>query len=177
MGMVKNKKIRKKYVYHKIFKCGIELKKSEVYSIHKNDVDISGAICKINKSGELIMEDSKIESKFYSYNYNNTDEGKKIGYHVERRDRKLLISKKELRYITNYCEKYKSKFKKDDMKIIPISLYVDENSMVKVNISIVKDKEKYDKRIKIKKEDLEKSKKTKKTKKTNGLLLRTIKEL
>lgn len=163
MGMIKNKKIKKKFVYHKIFTCGIKLTPSEIISINANKVDISGAECVV-KDDKLILTDCDITSTYTQYSINfpiNKDKPDlKYGYHEPKRNRELIISKKELRYITNYMKKFDTKTKKNKVKIVPISLFMNERNWIKINIGIVKDIEFYDNRGKVKNLKEVKDKKT-----------------
>lgn len=55
------------------------------------------------------------------------------------RKRKLLISKKELKYLSGAISK-------DGFSIVPINIYFNEKGFVKLNIGLGKGKKKYDKR-------------------------------
>ena len=67
--------------------------------------------------------------------------------HVEKRERKLLLNRKELRLLENEC-------KNPGFTIVPTSLFIDENGRAKLNIALARGKKQYDKRQSLKaKED------------------------
>ena len=67
------------------------------------------------------------------------------------RQRKLLISKKEI-------SKLIGSIKKEGFTIVPISMYFNENGLVKLNIGLGRGKKKYDKRQSQKLKDWNKNK-------------------
>ena len=68
--------------------------------------------------------------------------------HEARRDRKLLLNKKEIRYLEQNT-KHQSGF-----TIIPIKLYINDKGFAKLDIALAKGKKEYDKRNTLKdKED------------------------
>ena len=80
-------------------------------------------------NGELWVKNMHIAQ--YSYgSYNN---------HVERRERKLLLNKKELRNLAQDA-------KTPGFTIVPIKLYLSENGYAKLDIALAKGKKSFDKR-------------------------------
>ncbi|OQA00113.1 MAG: SsrA-binding protein [Bacteroidetes bacterium ADurb.Bin408] len=71
-------------------------------------------------------------------NYNN---------HEPKRDRKLLITKRELRKII-------SKLKDIGITIVPTLLFINEKGLAKLEIAVAKGKKLYDKRENIKQNDI-----------------------
>ncbi len=67
--------------------------------------------------------------------------------HEPRRDRKLLLNKRELR-------KLQGKLKEKGLTIIPVVLFIDENGRAKVEIALAKGKKLYDKRETLKEKDI-----------------------
>ena len=63
------------------------------------------------------------------------------------RDRKLLLTKREIRYI-------KTELQTKGITLIPLSLYTTKTGLIKVNIGICKGKKLYDKRESIKERDM-----------------------
>ena len=59
--------------------------------------------------------------------------------HVERRERKLLLNRREIR-------KIQQTVKQPGFSIVPTLLYIDEKGLAKLDISIARGKKEYDKR-------------------------------
>ncbi|HOS16942.1 MAG TPA: SsrA-binding protein, partial [Bacteroidales bacterium] len=67
--------------------------------------------------------------------------------HEPKRDRKLLLTKRELRKLLN-------KLNDKGTTIIPTLLFVNEQGLAKLDIYLAKGKKKYDKRESIKEKDV-----------------------
>jgi SsrA-binding protein len=87
-------------------------------------------------NNELWVHDLHI-SEYIHGSYNN---------HEPKRDRKLLLNKKELKKIM-------SKLNERGMTIIPTKLWINENGYAKLDIALAKGKKMYDKRESIKEKD------------------------
>ena len=66
--------------------------------------------------------------------------------HEVRRDRKLLLNKKELRKLARAV-------KESGLTIVPTELFVDERGFAKLDIALAKGKRQYDKRQSLKEKD------------------------
>lgn len=137
--MVKNNKAYFNYEMIEDYVSGIVLIGSEVKSIRLNNVSFVDSYC-VFISGELWLKnlhiaEYKIPNRF-------------IESYDEKRDRKLLLTKRELK-------KLESKVKQNSLSIIPTKLYFDERGLIKVNISLCRGKKTYDKKESIKKKDIE----------------------
>lgn len=137
--MVKNNKAFFNYEMIEDYVSGIVLIGSEVKSIRLNNVSFVDSYCAFI-SGELWLKnlhitEYKIPNRF-------------IESYDEKRDRKLLLTKRELK-------KLESKVKQNSLSIIPTKLYFDERGLIKVNISLCRGKKTYDKKELIKKKDIE----------------------
>jgi len=66
--------------------------------------------------------------------------------HEPKRDRKLLLTKRELRKIFN-------KTTEKGLTIIPVLLFIDEKGLAKLKIAVAKGKKLYDKRETLKHKD------------------------
>ncbi|MHA3838848.1 SsrA-binding protein [Mycoplasma sp. VS1572C] len=130
-----NKKAFRDYEIIEKFEAGIELMGWEVKSARTSSVDITNAFCSIYK-GEMYLK----EAYFKQYMQVKCD---------ETRDRKLLLHKNEIRKIG---------FKEDTQRltIIPLKIYFNEQSRLKVEIALARGLKKYDKRAKIIKEEVNK---------------------
>ena len=136
MTEVKNKKAYFDYFIESEIEAGIELKGTEIKRIRKGSVDLkdSFVIIKNNEANIINMYVAKYE------------EGNRFN-HDERRARKLLLHKKEIK-------KIKDEIKINGKTIVPLKLYLTRGK-VKVLIGVAKGKKLYDKRETIKKRDLE----------------------
>ena len=129
---IKNKRASFEYFFVQTFRAGLVLYGTEIKSIREGRVNLSDAYCMFDK-GELWVHNMHIsEYRFGSY-YN----------HEEKRNRKLLLKKNELR-------KLETKSKEKGFTIIPTLLFVDERGYAKLEISLCKGKHSYDKRETIK---------------------------
>ena len=126
-----NKKANHDYFINEKFEAGLVLTGSEVKSLRVNTGSIKESYI-IDKQGELWLTNCYI--KKYSSSNENSD---------TNRDRKLLVSKKELHKILGAS-------KKEGMTIVPIILYFNTKGLAKLTIGIAKGKKKQDKRHSIK---------------------------
>ena len=79
-------------------------------------------------------------SEYKEGTYNNVD---------TLRDRKLLLTKRELKKLAN-------EVKATGLTIVPLSLFINKRGLIKIRIGLVKGKKLYDKREDLKKRDLKK---------------------
>lgn len=133
---VKNKKAYFDYFIEEELEAGIALKGTEIKSIRKGSVDLKDSFVTIKNNEAFI-------TNMYIAKY---EEGN-IFNHDERRSRKLLLHKKEIK-------KLKENISVEGKTIVPLKLYV-KHGIVKVLIGVAKGKKLYDKRESIKKKDLE----------------------
>lgn len=125
---IKNKKASFNYEYIETYTAGIVLTGTEIKSIRQGKASLVDTFC-IFQNGELWVKNMHIAAYFYG-SYNN---------HVARRDRKLLLNKRELR---------KLEVAKDNpgFTIVPTRLFVNEKGLAKLKIALAKGKKEYDKR-------------------------------
>ncbi len=135
-----NKKANFDYDISLKINSGLVLTGSEVKSLRNNSSSIKEAYVE-EKNGELWLCNCFIK-KYHS----SVD--KELN---PTRQRKLLISKKEI-------SKLIGSIKKEGFTIVPISMYFNENGLVKLNIGLGRGKKKYDKRQSQKLKDWNKSK-------------------
>ena len=130
-----NKKANFNYYIENRIEAGISLEGTEVKSIRKGSADIKDSYIRIKDNEAYIIN-------MYIAKY---EEGN-IFNHDERRERKLLLHKKEIL-------KLKKEIELDGITLIPTKIYL-KNNKVKVEIGIAKGKKNYDKRESIKERDL-----------------------
>ncbi len=136
--LLKNTKLSRDYETIETFVAGISLLGFEVKSLKNHQGSISESYIAI-KNGEAYLLNAHIPA----YQPKNTQDGYNP-YH----ERKLLLNKKELVELAD-------KAKRGNLTIMPISMY-NNGSKIKVNIALVRGKKKFDKRLSIKKRDIEK---------------------
>ena len=126
--VIKNKKASFDYELIESFVAGIVLTGTEIKSIRLGKASLVDTYCTFVQ-GELWMKNMNISEYFYG-TYNN---------HPARRDRKLLLNRKELKKIERLSET-------TGFTIIPTKLFLNEKGFVKIVIAVAKGKKAYDKR-------------------------------
>lgn len=133
---IKNKRARFEYELLEGFDAGIQLFGTEIKSIRMGKASIVDSFCQM-KDGELFIINMFIDEYDWGTHYN----------HKTKRDRKLLLEKKELKKIDR-------KTKESGMTIVPTTLYINDKGMAKLRIYLAKGKKLYDKREALKGKDL-----------------------
>jgi SsrA-binding protein len=105
---------------------------TEIKSIRLGKASLVDTFCYIN-NGEVWVKNMHIAEYFYG-SYNN---------HAARRDRKLLLNRKEIR-------KLESETKSPGVTLVPVRLYIDDNGRAKLEIALARGKKEYDKRESLK---------------------------
>lgn len=135
MTEIKNKKAYFDYTILEELEAGISLVGTEIKSVRKGSVDLKDSFITIKNNEAFIIN-------MYIAKY---EEGN-IFNHDERRTRKLLLHKSEIK-------KLKEKVSMEGLTLIPIKLYFKKNH-VKILVGLCKGKKLYDKRASIKERDL-----------------------
>lgn len=134
-----NRKARREYQLSDHHEAGIVLTGTEIKSIRLGNVQLAEAYCYF-KGSEMFIKDMYIKP----YEQGNIFNGD------SRRERKLLLSKREL-------GKLKSKMEEQGLTIIPTKLFFSPRNMAKLEIALAKGKKLYDKRHDIKDRDIKRS--------------------
>jgi SsrA-binding protein len=132
---IRNRKANFNYFILEKYECGIELVGTEIKSLRNNSGDIKDSF-------GIIKNDEVYLLNMYIAKY---DKGNQFN-HDERRTRKLLLHKSEIRKLKNAVEK-------EGLTLIPLSVYLKGNK-AKVELGVCKGKKLYDKRETIKERDL-----------------------
>ena len=137
--LIDNRKANYNYFLLEEYVAGIALIGCEVKSIRNRDVNMSDSYCTF-VGNELIIKNIHISPyKNSGFTYKDYD---------PKRDRKLLLTKRELR-----------KLQKDVQikghTITPVNLYINDKGLVKLTIAMAKGKHTYDKSQTIKERDLD----------------------
>jgi SsrA-binding protein len=137
MPEIKNRSAYHDYFIEDKFDAGMVLAGTEVKSIREGKVSFADSFCFFAK-GELWVKNMHIAE----YKFGTTNN------HLSVHDRKLLLTKKELRKLEN-------KMKEKSYSIIPLRIFFNERNFAKLEIGLAKGKKNYDKRETIKKRDVE----------------------
>ena len=132
---IKNKKAYFDYFIEDQIECGIELKGTEIKSLRKGSGDLKDTFAVIRKDEVYLLN-------MYIAKY---EEGNQFN-HQERRTRKLLLHKHEIK-------KLKVALEREGYSLVPLKAYLKDNK-VKILLGIGKGKKLYDKRATIKERDL-----------------------
>jgi len=132
-----NKKAHFDYLLFDKFEAGIALLGTEIKSIRRNGANLKDSYIKITDNLEAYLVNCHISP----YEFGN------IFNHEPRRERKLLLNKKEILKILN-------KVKQEKYTIVPTQMYF-SSRWVKLEIALAKGKKLYDKRDSLKKKDIE----------------------
>lgn len=125
---IKNKRATFDYEMIATYTAGIVLTGTEIKSIRQSKASLVDTYCSFI-NGELWVKNMHIAEYFYG-SYNN---------HAARRDRKLLLTRKELR-------KLSQDNKNPGFTIVPTRLFINEKGLAKLVIALAKGKHEYDKR-------------------------------
>ena len=125
---IKNKRARFDYEINETFTAGIVLTGTEIKSIRLGKASLVDTFCYVASDGVWI-KNMYIAEYFYG-SYNN---------HAARRDRKLLLNKKEIAKLAK-CGK------ETGMTIVPMRVSINERVLAKMVIGIGRGKKEYDKR-------------------------------
>ncbi len=132
---IKNRRAHFDYEICETFNAGIVLTGTEIKSIRQGKASLVDTFCYV-ANGEVWIKNMYIAEYFYG-TYNN---------HATRRDRKLLLNKKEIRKLGRYG-------KETGFTIVPIKIYINDRGIAKIMIGIGRGKKEYDKRQTIKERD------------------------
>ena len=132
---IKNRKAEFEYHLITTFTAGIVLTGTEIKSIRAGKVNLTDSYCSFI-NGELWAHNIHI-SEYANGTYNN---------HEPKRDRKLLLNRKELK-------KLQSKLNDRGMTISPTRMWINENGYAKLDIALARGKKMFDKRESIKEKD------------------------
>jgi SsrA-binding protein len=136
----KNKSITFEYEILSVLEVGIELKSYEVKQIASNLCNIKGSFAKII-NGEVFLFDMHIPVYSQSVFYERLE---------EKRVRKLLLHKKQIRRLFNEMKVNQS------LTLIPSEIYINDKGKCKLTLCLCKGKKLYDKRADQREKDIKK---------------------
>ncbi len=132
---IKNRKVTFEYELIEKFIAGIQLSGTEIKSIRGGKVNLSESYCQFIGT-ELFVKNMHI-AEYEMGTCNN---------HIALRDRKLLLTRKEL-------YKLHKKVKESGLTIVPVRLFVNDRGLAKLQIALARGKKTYDKRESLKRKD------------------------
>lgn len=132
---IKNKKASFLYNFIDTYTAGIVLTGTEIKSIRLGKASLVDSFCFIN-NGEIWVKGMNISPYFYGSRSNVPS----------RRDRKLLLTKKEIRRLAEDT-------KNPGFTIVPTLVFIDDKGRAKMDIALARGKKEYDKRQTMKEKD------------------------
>lgn len=132
---IQNKRARHEYLIVDRLKAGIVLTGTEIKSIRAGKASLVDTFCFV-LDGEMWVKNMYI-APYELGSYNN---------HASRRDRKLLLNRKEIRNLQNDASS-------PGYTIVPLRLFIDENGRAKLEIALCKGKREFDKRASLRERD------------------------
>ncbi len=130
---IKNKKATFDYEILEEWVAGIVLTGTEIKSIRAGKASLTDCYCYFSLSGELWVRGMNVSEYFWGTRNS----------HIPKRDRKLLLQKKELR-------KLKRAIQDKGLTIVGMKLFINERGLAKILIGLARGKKVYDKRETIK---------------------------
>ena len=130
-----NKRAKFEYIILDRYTAGIQLFGTEIKSIREGKASLVDSYCAV-EHGEMYVKQMHIaEYRFGSY-----------ANHEAKRDRKLLLQRREIRKLTKATQ--------DTGKtIIPLDLFINERGLAKMEIALCQGKHTYDKRQSLREAD------------------------
>ena len=129
---IRNKKASFEYAFVDTYTAGIVLTGTEIKSIRGGKASLVDAYCYINR-GEVWVKGMNISPYFYG----------SFANHEAKRDRKLLLTKREIRKLIQDSSA-------PGFTIVPTLIFIDNHGRAKVDIALARGKKEYDKRQSLK---------------------------
>lgn len=129
---IKNRRATFDYEIVDTYTAGIVLTGTEIKSIRQGKASLADTYCLV-ENGEVWVKNMYVAEYFYG-TYNN---------HVARRDRKLLLNKKEIGKLARSGAEA-------GFTIIPLRLFISERGLAKLVVGVARGKKSFDKRQSIK---------------------------
>ena len=134
---IRNKKASFDYEFLETFTAGIVLSGTEIKSVREGKVSLVDSWCYF-VGNELFVRNMNIAEYWW---------GSAFSRQEPKRDRKLLLTRKELR-------KLQRAVKEKGLTIVTTRMFISENGYAKVNIALARGKREFDKRESIKEKDM-----------------------
>lgn len=134
---IRNKRASFDYEFIETYTAGIVLVGTEIKSIRAGKVSLQDAYCYFS-GAEMYVRGMNVATYFWASRW---------GAHEPLRDRKLLLTKRELRHLFQQN-------KQKGLTIIPVKLFISDEGFAKLVIALARGKKEYDKRESIKEKDI-----------------------
>ena len=134
---INNRRASFDYEFLETYTAGIVLVGSEIKSIRAGKASLADAYCYFDTLGQLYVRNLNISPYFWS----------SWGAHEPKRDRKLLLTRRELKHLAQAV-------KEKGLTIVAVRLYIAENGYAKLLIALAKGKKVFDTRQSIKEKDM-----------------------
>jgi len=133
--VIRNKRASFDYELIEFFTAGIVLTGTEIKSIRLGKASLTDSYCQL-QNNEIWAKNIQISE--YSFGtYNN---------HVPKRERKLLLTKREIKKLVRLT-------KETGFTIVPTKMFINEKGLAKLDIAVAKGKKEYDKRQSLREKD------------------------
>ncbi len=133
---IRNKKATFDYEIIEPYVAGIVLCGTEIKSLRLGKASMTDCYCYFDQNGELYVRGLNI-SEYHWGTYNN---------HQPRRDRKLLLQKREL-------NKLRRALQDKGLTVVGLKVFINERGLAKIQIGLARGRKSYDKREYIKEKD------------------------
>lgn len=140
--LIRNKRATFDYEIMERFTAGIQLFGTEIKSIRDGKASLTETYCTFIKE-ELWVKNMHIATYFFG-TYNN---------HEVRRDRKLLLTSRELHKLLRAT-------RETGYTIVPTKMFINSKGLAKIEIGLAKGKKNYDKRHALKEKEAKKEMKS-----------------
>lgn len=137
--LVSNRRALHDYEILDTYEAGIILTGTEIKSLRGHGGSLQDAYILVSDSDHVLLKNSSIAPYKFGITFG----------HAERRDRKLLLHKREI-------AKLKSLSEEKGLALIPLSMYL-KNGFVKVKVAVARGKRSYDKRAALKEKEHKKA--------------------
>ena len=134
---INNKIASFEYEFLEQYDAGIVLVGTEIKSLRAGKASLQDAYCYFS-GGELYVRGMNIATYFWASAWSS---------HEPMRDRKLLLTRRELRHLAQAV-------KTKGLTIVATRAYIADNGYAKLHIALAKGKKEYDKRASIKEKDI-----------------------
>ena len=133
---IRNKKASFDYEFLETYEAGIVLVGTEIKSIRMGKVSLVDSFCYF-VGNELFVKGMNVAKYFWG----------SWGQHEPLRDRKLLLTKRELRHL-------RQSVKEKGLTIVAVKLFINDEGYAKLVIALARGKKVFDKRATIKEKDI-----------------------
>lgn len=134
---INNKKAAFEYEFLEQYDAGIVLVGTEIKSLRAGKASLQEAYCYFS-GGELYVRGMNVATYFWASAWSS---------HEPMRDRKLLLTKRELKHLAQAV-------KTKGLTIVATRLYINDEGYAKLHIALARGKKEYDKRASIKEKDV-----------------------